>query len=143
MMRRFARFLRLPRADRRLLIGAAGLHAIVAIAVRVQRFGRVRRLLERVATFGPRPRPVDDVVARVVRAVRTAASLSPGSNCLTEALVAQCLLARRQYQTTLCFGVARLPGADRPFDAHAWLERGEAGVSGARAIVYQRLRHRA
>ena len=95
----------------------------------------------RVAALGPRPGAIEDVDARVVQAVRTVAAWLRGANCLTEALVAQCLLSRYQCETTLCFGVARDQPAGRPFDAHAWLERRGAGLIGARAVVYDPLRH--
>ena len=139
-MARLTTFLRKSRADQRMLALAAVLHVVVAIAVRVLPFGPVRRLLGHAAALGPRPRDVDAVDARVVQAVRTVASWLPGANCLTEALVAQCLLARYQHETTLCFGVARIRPAGRPFDAHAWLERRGSGLIGARAIVYDPLR---
>ena len=138
-MARLARFLRQSRADQRLLALAAVLHALVAIAVRLLPFGRVQRLLAAVAAIGPRPREVAHVDARVAQAVSTVAALLPGANCLTEALVAQCLLARYGRETTLCFGVARHRTDDRPFDAHAWLERGGATVIGARALRYDPL----
>src|SRR4051794_14117669 len=136
-----AAFLRKSPADRRILVLAAVLHVAVAVAIRMLPFGRVRKALRHAATLGPRPRPVADVDARVEAAVRTVASMLPGASCLTEALVAQCLLARYDRETTLCFGLARERRPGGPFDAHAWLERGGAGVIGARAIVYEPFRH--
>jgi hypothetical protein len=141
-MARLRAFLRHPAADRRLLLLAAVLHPIVATAVRVLPFGWVRRGLEAAATAGPRPHDVGgDVDARVVRAVQTIGSILPGGNCLTEALVAQCLLARHAREATLCFGVSSIRPAERPFDAHAWLERRGASIIGVRAIAYDPLRH--
>ena len=141
-MARLMQFVRKTRADRRMLAHVGVLYAAVAIAVRVLPFGRVRRILGRIAAIGPRPRGVENVDARVVQAVRTVASVLPGANCLTDALVAQCLLARYQCETTLCFGVSRLQPAGRPFDAHAWIERaGHRIVIGARAATYEPLHH--
>ena len=139
MTTRLARFLRKSRGDQRLLALAAVLHLLVAITVRLLPFRRVRRLLASTSALGPRPRDLDDAEARVVQAVTAVASSLPGANCLTEALVAQWLLARYACETTLCFGVARNRPDDRPFDAHAWLERNGAGVIGARAVVYDPL----
>ena len=138
-MARLTTFLKKPLADQRLLVFAALLYVLVALAVRVLPFGLVQRALGRVAAPGP-GRPGIDDDARVVRAVRTVAFLLPGANCLTEALVAQCLLARHDSETTLCFGVSRARPSDRPFDAHAWLERGGSCLVGTRAIVYDPLR---
>jgi hypothetical protein len=137
-MARLRKFFDQPIADRRLLLQAAVLHLVVAGAVRILPFGRVRRILRRVAACDASTRCAPDADLRVVRAVRTVASLLPGANCLTEALVAQCLLGRAGCETTLCFGVSGARPAARPFDAHAWLERAGRGVViGARAIVYQ------
>ena len=139
-MRRLTTFFSKSRADRRLLAMAAVLHPLVSIALRLLSFARVRSLVRRLSAIGRRPAPVEGVDIRTARAVTAIASLLPGSSCLTDALVAQCLLARHGVETTLCFGVA--PGADdgRPFDAHAWLERAGAGLLGARAIAYDPLR---
>jgi hypothetical protein len=132
-------FFRQSRVDRHLLVQAAILHVAVAVALRVMTFGRVRRFLGSVA--GPRraPDPVGEVDARVVRAVRVVSVRLPGANCLTEALVAQCLLARHGCESTLRFGVAAGGPAGRRFDAHAWLERRNTAIIGQRAIVYDPL----
>ena len=135
------KFYRQPRLDRRLLLSAAALHLFVAIGVRVLSFARMRHLLDRLAAFGSQTRRVDGIEVRVVRAVRTAAARLPGASCLTEALVAQCLLARYHCQATLCFGVSPIRPAGRPFDAHAWLEHRGSGPIGARAIAYDSFQH--
>ena len=140
-MARLIRFFDKPAADQRLLLIASLLFAAVTAAIRVLPFGNVRRALAWIGAARPRPGALDEAEARVVRAVHTVASLWPGENCLTEAMVAQCLLARYQCETTLCFGVSRVRPAGRPFDAHAWLERGGAGLIGTRAIVYDPLVH--
>jgi hypothetical protein len=139
-MRTLAKFRRRPSLDRRLLLSAAALHLFVAIGVRVLPFAWVRRALDRLAAFRSAP-GADDINARVVRAVRTVASLLPGANCLTDALVARCLLARHQCEATLCFGVSRIRPADRPFDAHAWIEHGGSSLIGQRATAYDPFRH--
>jgi hypothetical protein len=139
MMARLRRFLGKPRADRRLLMLAALLHVLVAMAVRLLPFGRVHRPLAWLATAGGRREGIDDVETRVVQAVRSVSALMPAGNCLTEALVAQCLLARYGCEATLRFGVARIPPSGRPFDAHAWLERRGTALIGARAIAYEPL----
>ncbi len=140
-MARLARFFGKSRADRRRLALAAALYVGVAIAVRLLPFGRVQRLLAAVAAIGPRPREVAHLDARVAQAVSTVAAFVPGANCLSDALVAQCLLARHGREATLCFGLARVTSARRPFDAHAWLEHRGTPVIGVRAIAYDPLRH--
>lgn len=134
-----AKFCRQPSLDRRLLLSAAALHLFVAIGVRVLPFARVRHALDRFAAFGSQARSADDIEARVVRAVRMAAARLPGASCLTEALVARCLLMQFRREATLCFGVSRAQPVDRPLDAHAWLERAGRAVMGARAVDYEPL----
>lgn len=138
-MSRLTRFLRKPPADRRVLLLAAVLHVIVAIAIRVLPLRQVRRLLATLAAIAPRRANVEDADARVVQAVCGVASVLPGGTCLTEALLAQCLLACFDYDSTLSFGLAPAAPDGRPFDAHAWLERRGAAVIGARAIAYEPL----
>jgi hypothetical protein len=140
-MARLHAFLSKPRADRRLLLLAAALHAVVAVAIRVLPFGWVRRGLRAVATVGPRPAEDASIESRVVGAVKTMSSILPGGSCLTEALVAQCLLARHAREATLVFGVSPRRTDGRPFDAHAWLEHRGSGIIGVRAIAYDPLRH--
>jgi len=140
-MRMLAKFCRRPSLDRRLLLSAAALHLCVAIGVRTLPFAWLRQALDRLGAFGAHARSAADIDARVVRAVRTVASLLPGANCLTDALVARCLLARHQCEATLCFGVSRVRPSDRPFDAHAWLEHGGSRLIGQRATAYDSFRH--
>jgi Transglutaminase-like superfamily len=140
-MTRLARFARRPPADRRLLLLSAVLHPLVSIALRILPFARVQRLLALGAAIAPRPPAVADIETRVPQAVRTIASLRRGSHCLCDALIAQCLLSRYGVDTTLCFGVARGALDGRPFDGHAWLERGGAPVIGARTVAYRPLGH--
>ena len=79
-MTRLKKFLHTPRADRRLLLQAAVLHLFVAAGVRVFAFGRVRRVLARVAALGPGDSDRPDAGVRIARAVRTVASLLPGAS---------------------------------------------------------------
>src|SRR5438309_451978 len=58
---------------------------------------------------------------RVVWAVVVASRYVPMSTCLTQALAAQVLLARRGYSAHLHIGVAK-EGAEAKLKAHAWVE---------------------
>ena len=133
------KFLRQSRADRRRLAAATVLHVIVVSALRALPFARVRQLLERIAAFGRGTRGDGEVAARLIWAVRSVSSVLPGATCLTEALAAGVLLRRAGCGATLCFGVSGLTPADRPFDAHAWLERRGVTILGARGIAYDPL----
>ena len=120
-MGRLARFVALPPADRRLLVGAASLLATVRVGLWVLPFRWVHGA---VSAFGSRPRSRNGdgpPVERIVWAVGAAAPLVPRATCLVRALAAQALLARRGYPSQLRLGVAG--GRGRPFEAHAWIER--------------------
>lgn len=72
--------------------------------------------------------------ASVVWAVRRAASAVPFASCLTQALAAQIMLARRRCPTTLHVGVKR--DVNGTFGAHAWLEsNGRLLLGGTRASL--------
>ena len=125
-----ARFLRLPAADRNILVLAGALLLAVRLGLWLLPFRVVRRLALGAAAAGGRPaclRP-----ERIAWAVATAARLGPGATCLPRALVAESLLRRMGYAATLHIGVTR--GGDRTLEAHAWVEHlgkvvvGEAGV---------------
>jgi len=66
---------------------------------------------------------------RIPQAVRLAAAPVPGASCLTQALAAQILFARRGIASDLQIGVENAQG----FKAHAWLEiEGEPLLGGTR-----------
>jgi hypothetical protein len=120
-MGRLGKFTALSPAERRLVVGAAGLLAVVRVGLWVLPFRWVHRA---VSAFGSRPRSRhadDPSVERIVWAVGAAAPLVPRATCLVRALTAQALLARRGYASQLRLGASGGPG--RRFEAHAWIER--------------------
>jgi hypothetical protein len=78
-------------------------------------------------------------MARLVWAVSTAGRFVPGaSHCLTQALVGHVLLTRRDYASTVCFGV--VPKSEAGFMAHAWIEHnGGVVIGGGHLDRYVRL----
>jgi hypothetical protein len=134
------KFFRRSPADRRLLVRAFGVHACVAVLLRVAGAGRLSRWL----TSGGVERTahgIDDAALEgVVRAVRQAAAIVPwGRTCLTEALTAAVLLRRAGCETNLRYGVAA--GGAGVLDAHAWLEYRGAVILGHSARPYAALHH--
>jgi hypothetical protein len=138
-----AKAIRLGPADRALLLQVAALHTAIALLIRIAPFGWVLRRLASVAVSRRLHRSVSTMSSvaeisqerRIVWAVRTIAALFPvGSTCLTTALTAHVLLARRGCDSTIRFGVA--PAAASPtssptsMTAHAWVERGTRIVMG-------------
>jgi hypothetical protein len=129
-MTSLARFLRLPAADRNVLLLAGALLLAVRVCLQLLSFRMVRRLALGAAAAG-RPKaclPPE----RIAWAVARAGSRVPGATCLPRALVAESLLRRMGYPATLHIGVTK--GDDRTLEAHAWVEClgkvvvGEAGV---------------
>lgn len=120
-MKRVRNFLRLPSSDRRLLISAALLLGTIRLGLWLIPFLTLRRLLGKFAE--PRTSTQEAEASstdRVLWAVTVASRYVPGANtCLTQALAAQVLLARRGGVACLRLGVARQEGR---FQAHAWLE---------------------
>jgi hypothetical protein len=117
-MSRLRRLLRLPPAERRLLVRAAVLLAAVRIALVVLGWPVVRRL----AAWAARPVPGAAAVdpALLTQAVERAGRHVPGAACLVQAIALQVLLGRRGRATELRLGVAH--GEGRRLEAHAWLE---------------------
>lgn len=134
-----AKAIRLAPADRTLLLQAAALHTVIVVLVRMAPFGWVLRRLESVSVSRHLHRSVSSMSSmaeisqerRIAWAVRTIAALLPvGSTCLTTALTAHVLLARRGWDSTIRFGVAPAAASPGSMTAHAWVERGPCIVIG-------------
>jgi Transglutaminase-like superfamily len=134
-----AKFIRLDRRDRALVIAAARTLAVTWIGLRTAGFNTVKRRAARVAAHDPRtyawcgPPPQSSVspptVERISWAVRAASRFIPGaSNCLVRALATQTLLGRFGYRSELRIGVRKAD--DGSLAAHAWLESAGAIVIG-------------
>ena len=126
------RVVRLPAADRRLVVEALLFQSVIAVVLRLMSFGRLRRLLERLSR-PPLVRQIDPGAGPQAGRVPWAVSVSsrclgPASTCLTEALTTAALLRRRGCAARVAIGV-RPPEGDR-LTAHAWVESGEAIVFG-------------
>lgn len=125
-MGRAARFLRLPRPDRRLLAEALLELALVRTGLALLPFRTVLRYAER-----PRRVRAGDPssIERVAWALRVARRHVPGARCLAEGLAGKVLLARRGLPGELRIGVGRDPAGK--LEAHAWLEDAGAVVVGS------------
>jgi hypothetical protein len=119
-MGRLRRLLGLPPAERRLILLALPLVAFVRATLWLVPFRLLRRWQARWAVPKAGAATNEATIPQVVRAVTVASRVIPGATCLTQALAAQLLLARRGHTTTLRLGVGH--GPQRRFAAHAWLE---------------------
>ncbi len=107
------------------MVGALCWVACIRVALWLLPYRIVRPLVDRA---GRTPeRDADELTAaRVAWAISNAARFVPRATCVTQALAARRLLARRGWASEVCYGVGRLRGR---VIAHAWLE------SGGRVIV--------
>ena len=122
-IRRFLRAVRRVRrrspAERRAVVRALGVTALMWLGVRTVSIRRIVRWTE-VASGRPRTMS-DDEETRVLWAVAAVnRRLDPARPCLTQALAARYLLSRGGVPSVLQIGVARDEGE---LQAHAWLER--------------------
>jgi hypothetical protein len=129
-MKRLRRLMHLPAAERWLLVRAVLLLWTMRVGLWLLPFQTLRQLLAEFTVRAMRA-PVSERLskAKVVRTVETAARFTPlASTCLTQALAAQVLLARRGYPALLRIGVLR-DGKGR-LQAHAWVESEDEVVIG-------------
>ena len=123
---RLRKFLRRSREEQRLLVTALYWVACIRAGLWLLPFRILRPVVDRAAR-NPGPEVTDELVAaRVAWAISNAARLVPRATCVTQALAARILLARRGLASEVCYGVGRRQGR---IIAHAWLE------SGGRVIV--------
>lgn len=119
---KLARFLSLPPSERLLLIKSALTLAAVKGGLRLLPFTSLEKLLGRATRISHRFRNWNsEKPDLLIRMVDIAGRHVPGTgSCLTRALAAQLLLARRGHRSTVRIGVAR--GGGQQLKAHAWLE---------------------
>ena len=134
MIALFRRFTSLDRSDRRLVLEAASLMALVWAGLRVLRFPTLRRILDRYAlspatrNCGQRQTSATSPVGWAITAV---AARFPSATCLVQALAADAILRRRGFTSELRIGIRVRSNRHVPLEAHAWVECGGAVVTGA------------
>lgn len=128
-LKRLSSLARLPAREQWFALRALGTMAAIRLALWLLPFGKLRALVDRVATAAPAPQALPDpvVAGAVRRAVNRAARTIPGSVCLAQALTAELLLRRDGQPARVSIGVA-LDG--KPLAAHAWVESAGVLVTG-------------
>jgi hypothetical protein len=129
----FRRFLALSRVERRLLLNATLVLALVRLAL----WTVPTRSLLRFVLGHPILSTVQPLAAprSVGRAVERAARIVPRATCLPRALAALLLLARHGHHAVLRVGVKR--GSQGELLAHAWVDcAGSTVIGGAGAKQY-------
>lgn len=125
------RFRSLDRVDRRLVVEAALLLTLVSIGLRVVRFPRLRRMLDRYAGMAEGGTLIENTVPRIARAIdRSSRHLRLPTTCLVQALAADAMLRRRGHHSRLHLGVLGQRPVGRRLEAHAWVECDGAIVTG-------------
>ncbi len=120
-MKKLHKFLRLPSADRRLLVKSILLLGAVRLGLRLLPFQTSRRLLARMVPPTSELQKVDQVpIDQVIWAVTVASRYVPAATCLARAMAMQVLLSHRGHPASLRIGVARSEAGE--FQAHAWVE---------------------
>jgi hexokinase len=136
MIALYRRFVSLERSERRLVVEAAALMAIVWAGLRLHRFLTLRRTLDRFVVLASTRASLADrnVVVSVRRAITAVAARFSSATCLVQALAADAMLRRRHVASELRLGVRhrdREDAAAIPIEAHAWVECDGAVVVGA------------
>jgi hypothetical protein len=127
----FRRFKSLGRSDRRLVLEAASMMALVWIGLRLLRLPTLRRILDRYAEPPASTGPGEPQSSGPVRwAISAVAARFPPATCLVQALAADAILRRRGFASALRFGVRVRGSRAVPVEAHAWVECGGAVVTG-------------
>src|SRR5688572_11186159 len=128
-MRRLRDFSRLTPVDRQLLMKALLLVSGTRLGMWLLPFHALRRLLARLAReTGSAGQVCQLTPERVAWAVTAVSRYVPAATCLTQALAAQMLLARRGHAVELRIGVAKDDLGQ--LRAHAWLEYRGAVIFG-------------
>lgn len=126
-MRSFRLFLQQPLDNQLLLMWTALAVISVRLALSLFKFQTVRRTLKSIFPFNDKE-SLKVPIEKIIWAVDVVSNrLLPSGPCLTKALVAQALLARQGYDTTLRIGVQR---DAKKLTAHAWLEHEQNIVIG-------------
>lgn len=135
-MRRIRIFLQRSSAQRCLLGKALLLLGAIRLGLWLLSFQTLQKMVTRAAQGSLKPRKAGQApVDKIVWAVRVASRYVPEATCLTQALAAQVLLARRGHPVNLRLGVARSETGE--FQAHAWVEcQGRVVIGGTTAPLH-------
>jgi hypothetical protein len=117
-MNHLAKFVRLPIAEKVLLLKAWWLLASATARLRMLPHRWNRSWIEGVEDAGSRAS--DDAAQRVAWAVAVVSRYVPYGRCLPQAIAARTLLRGMGYRSTVRIGVRKPTESD--FEAHAWLE---------------------
>jgi Transglutaminase-like superfamily len=138
-------FLSLPVPERRILIRAFFLLAVIRLGMWLVPFRTLQQTLGKLfpspATATGQPLSPEKVLSakKTAWAVRAVSRYVPAATCLAQALTLRALLSREGIPSDLAIGVAR--GDESGIAAHAWLEiDGTAIIGGEERDRFTRLK---
>lgn len=126
------RFCRLEQADRWLVVEAVVLMGTAQAGLRTVSFLSLRRVFDAAKRLRSNSKVA---TSRIAWAIGAAAQVLPRRTCLHDALAADVMLCRRGYPSALRLGVRKGQADDVQLEAHAWVESGDAIVSGQLATL--------
>jgi hypothetical protein len=116
---RLKRWLRIPVWYWLRVVQCAFLLVIIATALRITSFGKVKRMLQRLIPVHP-ARPNHTAIDSLLWALpRTTQLIFGGAGCLYQAMAGEVLFNRNGLPVTIRIGIRKLP--DGTLLAHAWL----------------------
>jgi hypothetical protein len=122
-MRSLRSFYRRSGHEKRLVLTAFILLALVRAGLWSLSFLQIRRMLQRVSPRSSLRGDTRSEVGRLSWAVSTASRFIPRATCLVQALALQTMLRQHGIESSLNIGVAKQDG-DR-LNAHAWIQHGD------------------
>ncbi len=121
LLRKTAQWIRLPLADKSHLVEAIGLLWAIRLTLWIRPYHTWRGWLRQPRVNGDHPL-TDHQVNRLMWAIAAMSRVVPKATCLTQALVAQRMLAQRGQPSELKIGVALSTREAKPaIHAHAWV----------------------
>jgi hypothetical protein len=130
------KFIRLSPADRALFLEAFALLLQLRLMMWLLPFPTMKRIVARMQRVNPSAEEADWTrIRQIVEPVKVMSRFVPRATCLTQALAAQILLARRGHSSNLKIGVLR--NGSGQIDAHAWVQIQERVLIGNRHDLSQ------
>lgn len=122
LLKRLARFGKLPGRQQLLFLEALFLHLSAGLLLKIIPFRWISVIFSNRQTKVYRQQP--EVIELLKTAIQRAGRVSPWRNrCLVSSLAGRCMLRRRKIESQLSLGIAK--GKNGRLVAHAWLRSGD------------------
>lgn len=133
-----AKFLRLPKEEKDLLIEAVLILWVIRLGLWSLPFSMLVRIIDKVVcTSLAKEKSSDIKPEKLAWFIEIGSRYAPRATCLVKALAGRVLLSRGGYSSSLCIGVAR--GEGNSLEAHAWLKHQGSIILGKSDRKYAQL----